>query len=593
MCSSPSPVPTACVRAKTTPLGWFLGDGGGSFIVGPVDDASGLLGAFARHTADTCGTWYHEISTAPAAPRIEMRASRTTGRVMRRSAEPHLLECCRGALADADIELGDIDCFVPHTPTAWFADFAAEALGFPRERTVDTYPLYANVGPAPDACQPATSSVDGASARRWNRARLWPRKRFQCRRRRIAVARRAGDRRRGSDERTHVIGRGAMSRPTQAVPAVSLPRPRGLSVFHGLRLARDPLGFLDRARAQCGDTFAIALPGDPLRVVTGNPDHVRTIFALPADAYRMANQAIPLNLGRGSLLFLDGDRHQQQHRLLMPPLHGDHLRSYAETIRRTTDSAIDGWPVAEPFELLARMKWVTLTIICECVLGIATRERIEDVRDWTHRWMKGPMSTLAFSLGMMLGAGRVRAFFDEQTLRSPVRRGLRPGRLRLPWQEIGDAKAALVGLLREDLLACRRDGPGDRADVLALLAHTHYETGAPMDVGDAVDQLVTMLVGGYESVANALSWTLHYSMHSPDAWARLRAETADLAAVRADPAATLRRSLLSGGVAFAPHRPGCEPRAHPSDPPRPLRHPEGVDSVAQHLSRAHERSGLV
>ena len=320
-----------------------------------------------------------------------------------------------------------------------------------------------------------------------------------------------------------------MSRPTQAAPAISLPRPRGLSAFHGLRLARDPLGFLERARAQCGDTFAIALPGDPLRVVTGNPSHLRTIFALPADAYRMANQAIPLNLGRGSLLFLDGNRHQQQHRLLMPPLHGDHLRSYAETIRRTTDSAIDGWPVAERFDLLSRMKWVTLTIICECVLGIATRERIEEVREWTHGWMKGPMSTLAFSLGMMLGAGRVRAFFDEQTLRSPVRRGLRPGRLRLPWHKIGDAKAALVGLLREDFLACRRDGPGDRTDVLALLAHTQYETGAPMDVDDAVDQLVTMLVGGYESVANALSWTLHHLMQSPDAWGELRAETTDLA----------------------------------------------------------------
>ncbi len=145
-------VTTSCTySARADPrdsLGWFLGDGAGAFLVGRVEPSSGIVGAYARHTADTCGTWYHALEADDAGARIVMRASAATGRVMRASAQPHLVECCHGALADAGLALDDIDCFVPHTPTAWFADFAAQALGFPRERTIDTYPAYANVGPA-------------------------------------------------------------------------------------------------------------------------------------------------------------------------------------------------------------------------------------------------------------------------------------------------------------------------------------------------------------------------------------------------------------------------------------------------------------
>ncbi len=130
-------------------LGWFMGDGGGALLIEPLGEHEGVLGAFAMNTADTCGSWYYGLELdADGAPRTTMRASPQTGRLMRSSAEPHLVTCAHGALAQAGLRLADIDCLVPHTPTAWFADFAASTLGFDPERTVDTYPDYANMGPA-------------------------------------------------------------------------------------------------------------------------------------------------------------------------------------------------------------------------------------------------------------------------------------------------------------------------------------------------------------------------------------------------------------------------------------------------------------
>jgi len=123
-------------------LSWFMGDGAGAFVVS--EGGARILGGHARHTADTCGTWHHVIDEQG----IAMKAHPRTGPVMRASAEPQLLACSRGALQQSGLELDDIDFFVFHTPTAWFADFAAEALGVDRDRTVCTYRRYANVGPA-------------------------------------------------------------------------------------------------------------------------------------------------------------------------------------------------------------------------------------------------------------------------------------------------------------------------------------------------------------------------------------------------------------------------------------------------------------
>ncbi|MEZ4321800.1 MAG: 3-oxoacyl-[acyl-carrier-protein] synthase III C-terminal domain-containing protein [Myxococcota bacterium] len=123
-------------------LSWFMGDGAGAFVV--AEGGARLLGGFARHTAETRGTWFHDIDEDG----LRMRASPKTGPVMRATAEPQLRSCTAGALEAAGLTLSDIDFFVFHTPTAWFADFAAEALGIPRDRTVSTYERYANVGPA-------------------------------------------------------------------------------------------------------------------------------------------------------------------------------------------------------------------------------------------------------------------------------------------------------------------------------------------------------------------------------------------------------------------------------------------------------------
>lgn len=139
-------VTASCAYLQQAPpddsLSWFMGDGAGAFVV----EAGGatVLGGHARHTAETCGTWDHRIVDG----KVQMFARPGTGAAMRATAEPQLRACAAAALDRAGLALDDIAFFVFHTPTAWFADFAAAALGIDRDRTVCTYARYANVGPA-------------------------------------------------------------------------------------------------------------------------------------------------------------------------------------------------------------------------------------------------------------------------------------------------------------------------------------------------------------------------------------------------------------------------------------------------------------
>lgn len=135
---------------ETSTLSWFLSDGGGAFVVSVVPPGEGYLGGYTVHTADTCGAFTHELVLDPAAgrPAIEMVAHANTSKVLRDTSAKYLRQCCHKAAEAAGVSLGDIDCFIFNTPTAWFASFAARALEIDPSRTVSTNQFYGNIGPA-------------------------------------------------------------------------------------------------------------------------------------------------------------------------------------------------------------------------------------------------------------------------------------------------------------------------------------------------------------------------------------------------------------------------------------------------------------
>jgi cytochrome P450 len=97
---------------------------------------------------------------------------------------------------------------------------------------------------------------------------------------------------------------------------------------------------------------------------------------------------------------------------------------------------------------------------------------------------------------------------------------------KIPIVRAAAAKAQVMRLLRDDVERLRRDGVGERTDVLALLSDSRYEDGEPMAVDHIVDELVTLLVGGHETTSNTLAWALTHILPRPDVVTSITGELA-------------------------------------------------------------------
>ncbi|MDC3954679.1 3-oxoacyl-ACP synthase III family protein [Polyangium jinanense] len=127
---------------------WFLGDGAAAFVVEPAPAGMGVLGAHTVPTTETCGAFAYELTILGGAPALQIQANKhIAGKSIRDASESYLRTCVDGALREAKLELKDVDFLICNTPTAWYAEFCATALGLGMDRTVDTYPRYANCGP--------------------------------------------------------------------------------------------------------------------------------------------------------------------------------------------------------------------------------------------------------------------------------------------------------------------------------------------------------------------------------------------------------------------------------------------------------------
>ena len=145
---------TCCTYTRDIDLAdsfsWFLGDGAAAFIVERVEGGDeGLLGAHTIPTVETCGAFAYQLELVDGEPALRIHADkRIAGQSIRDNSEQFLRRCVDGALSEAGVSLADVDFLVCNTPTAWYAEFCANALGLPMSKTVDNYPRFANCGPA-------------------------------------------------------------------------------------------------------------------------------------------------------------------------------------------------------------------------------------------------------------------------------------------------------------------------------------------------------------------------------------------------------------------------------------------------------------
>ncbi len=314
----------------------------------------------------------------------------------------------------------------------------------------------------------------------------------------------------GAGHEMAYVGRAAPSPAGPAEPGDRLnepptvPLPRTLQT---LRFTQRQIQFVFRARRELGDVFGVrfvVIPGGV--VVTSHPDHVRSLFTAKAELVPSLTAESPLRpiVGPNSVLTANGPSHLRQRKLLLPPFHGEAIERYTQMIREVTERSIETWPTGREFALAPKMQAITLDVIMSGIFGIegspARGTAEHRLRSRVKQLAALSTSPLAL-LGELANLGRSE----------PV--GLTRGAVGL----LDRATYPVIEARR------RADDLGERGDILSLLLRARTEDGERMSDHELRDELLTLVLAGFETTANSLAWTCERLVRSPEAYERLRA----------------------------------------------------------------------
>ena len=270
-----------------------------------------------------------------------------------------------------------------------------------------------------------------------------------------------------------------------------------------LRWAFRPIAFMEDCRRQFGNSFSVRFLGfERPMVMISDPEAIKALYREREHGLPPGRDAIlkPI-LGAKSLLIQEGAEHLSRRRLMLPPFHGERMRSYETTMTEIVEAEIDSWPLGEEFPIHARMQAVTLEVILRVVFGVSSGPRLDRLRGMLATVLQETASPGRQVLGLVLQRFGGRGMFAH------FERELR---------EVDELLLAEIAEHRE------RPDLAEREDILSMLMLAELEDGTRLEDRELRDQLMTLLLAGHETTATALAWTFDLLLRHPLALRRLR-----------------------------------------------------------------------
>jgi cytochrome P450 len=279
-----------------------------------------------------------------------------------------------------------------------------------------------------------------------------------------------------------------------------------------IALVRDTLGeFVRRSRSGGVVPLKIGLTRGHL---VSDPALIRHVLLDNIDNYDKrtpAFDAVRVVLGNG-MLTSGGGFWRRQRRIAQPAFHGESVRHFAPILSRLAADCAAAWERAaaagETVDACTDMMKVTLRIVAETLFGDDLRGSADEI----NRVFPQILSCLASRV-----TSPIRAPLWMPTANN---RRLRP------------ALTVLDGIVERLIAAKRRrlaaggeaDSPPRRDLLTILMLARDDETGEGMTDGQLRDEVMTLLIAGHETTANALSWLWYLLDRHPDEQERLRDE---------------------------------------------------------------------
>jgi cytochrome P450 len=242
-------------------------------------------------------------------------------------------------------------------------------------------------------------------------------------------------------------------------------------------------------------------------VFVNDPDWINEILVTQVSSFvrERTLKRMKILLGEG-LITSDDPIHMQQRRIVAPAFHRQRIAGYADQIVSSAASIADSWPAGQPIDINDQMMQLSLHIVARTLFDSEVTADVLAVRD--------EVNTIMGLYNFLVAFPRL-----ESVLHWPI-----PGVIK--FRRSRAKLDAVVANLIASRRTLSRSQLEQRGDLLSMLMASRDEDGGGKGMTDTQvrDELLTIFLAGYETVANALTWTWYLLSQNPEAADKMYAE---------------------------------------------------------------------
>ena len=218
-------------------------------------------------------------------------------------------------------------------------------------------------------------------------------------------------------------------------------------------------------------------------VFLNHPDYIREVLVVQNDNFvkeRTVRRSKML-LGEG-MITSEGAEHRRQRHVAQPAFHRQRIPEYAACMVREAERLRDTWRDGEQRNIATDMMHLTLNIVAETLFATDLRAEVDELADAINRIMG------LYNFLVMLPAAEWLVHFRPPGLAGFVK-----------------ARKRIDAVVYRMIEAHRRQ-KSDHGSLLDLMLAASPDR-SPESEQSLRDQVITIFLAGYETVANALIWT--------------------------------------------------------------------------------------
>jgi cytochrome P450 len=226
-------------------------------------------------------------------------------------------------------------------------------------------------------------------------------------------------------------------------------------------------------------------------VFLNHPDYIREILVVQNDNFikeRTVRRSKML-LGEG-MITAEGAEHRMRRQVAQPAFHRQRIPEYARTMVREAVRMRDSWKPGEQRNIAIDMMHLTLNVVAGTLFASDLHDEVRELAEAINRIMS------LYNFLVMLPAAEWLVHVRPPGLAAFVRAR----------QRIDAVVYRMIEVHRE-----RHSNSGSLLDLMLAASADR----APASEQSLRDQVVTIFLAGYETVANALSWTWYLLSQNP------------------------------------------------------------------------------